>query len=136
MSEQDNNQEIDYKTLSDAVSGLSAGDVSQEEFQAALVKGILVLPLRMQSDDPEAPSAPLTVQVGDDAMVLAFTEPAEHLAEKVKEVTNTFAPVPVDVVVKGMQPGFGLLIESASGAVGVREEEIEELKKLFADNEA
>lgn len=135
MSEQVSNQEIDYKTLSDAVSGLSAGDVSQEEFQSALLNGILVLPLRMQSDDPNAPSAPLTVQVGDDAMVLAFTEPAEELAAKVQEVTNTFAPVPVKVVVKGMQPGFGLLIESKNGAVGVRKEEVDELKKLLADDE-
>lgn len=134
MSEQDSNQEIDYKTLTDAVSGLSSGEVSQEDFQSALLSGVLVLPLRMQSDNPEAPSAPLTVQVGDEPMVLAFTEPAEELAAKVAEVTNTFAPVPVQVIVKGMQSGFGLLIESTGGAVGVRKEEIDELKKLLSED--
>ncbi|HIY66240.1 MAG TPA: hypothetical protein H9830_08200 [Candidatus Agrococcus pullicola] len=134
MSEQDGNQEIDYSTLTNAVSGLASGDVTQEDFQAALIEGILVVPLRMQEDDPGSPSAPLTVQVRDEPMVLAFTEPAEELAAKVAEVTQTFAPVPVKLIVKGMQPGFGLLIESTGGAVGVRAEEIEQLKTLIGDN--
>lgn len=123
--------DIDYTPLTETVQALSKGEASPGDFREQLLDAVVLLPLRMPAEGEEGDPQPLTVQVGEEPMILAFTQPSAKLAAKVAEVTSTFAPAKARLVITGLQPGFGLLVESEDGAVGIRPEEVKDLQALL-----
>ena len=128
--------DLDYAPLTETVVALTKGDATQADFRRALLEGVLLLPFRMPAEGEQAPPQPLTVQVGEEHMILAFTHPSQELAKKVAQVTKSFAPAKAAVVIAGLQPGFGLLVEAEGGAVGVRPAEVQELQEALASGDA
>ncbi|MGO1496703.1 SseB family protein [Agrococcus casei] len=126
--EQQDQPEIDYAPLTDVVNALGRGEEPPAEFNATLLDSTLVMPLRMNEEDPSASPEPLTIEAQGNKLVLCFTEPSPKLAAKVAEATQTFAPVKAALIIKGLGEGFGLLVEAEEGAVGIREEDLAELK--------
>lgn len=126
--------DIDYAPLTDTVRALSKGETTQSDFREKLLEAVLVLPLRMPAEGEQTSPQPLTIKVGEEAMILAFTQPSQKLAAKVAEVTKTFAPADASLVITGLQPGFGLLVEAEDGAVGIRPDEVRELQEIIASS--
>ena len=130
--EQQDQPEIDYAPLTDVVNALGRGEEPPAEFNATLLDATLVMPLRMNEEDPTASPEPLTVEAQGEKLVLCFTEPSPKLAAKVAEATQTFAPVKAALIIKGLGEGFGLLVEAEEGAVGIRKEDLAGLKASLA----
>lgn len=129
MTDEQNAQpEIDYSPLTDVVNALGRGEQPPAEFNETLLASTIVMPLRVNPNDPTVSPEPLTVEAQGNKLVLCFTEPSPKLAAKVAEATKTFAPVKAALVIKGLGEGFGLLVEAEDGAVGIREEEVKQLK--------
>lgn len=129
MTDEQNAQpDIDYSPLTDVVNALGRGEQPPAEFNETLLKSTIVMPLRVNEAEPTASPEPLTVEAQGHKLVLCFTEPSPKLAAKVAEATKTFAPVKAALVIKGLGEGFGLLVEAEDGAVGIREDEIKQIK--------